>query len=77
MKNTYDLLDKFRNKAGAWQSQQQAERLKIDLKQVLSDSEYNELCIAHGHYQLGEGTNELYSVCKELMSKHQNNKANT
>lgn len=63
-------LDEFRNKAGAWQSQYKAEKLKIELKNLLTEDEYWKLVIAHSHYVTGEGEQELYDVCKQLMDKY-------
>lgn len=77
METTYEILDQFRNKAGAWQSQYQADKLKDQLKTALTDDDYTKLSIAHSHYKQGEGATELYDVCKELMNKYKTQKANT
>lgn len=63
-------LDQFRNKAGAWQSQAKADKLLLKLKELLPENEYWKLCIAHSHYNIGEGAEELYDVCKELYAKY-------
>jgi hypothetical protein len=63
-------LDEFRNKAGAWQGQDKAEKLKIELKNLLTEDEYRKLVIAYSHYVTGEGEVELYDVCKQLMDKY-------
>jgi len=75
--NTYiaAILDQFRNKAGAWQSQHKAEKLLSELKELLTEAEYLKLSVAHGHYQLGEGAEELYDVCKGLLLKYTNDQA--
>ena len=63
-------LNDFRNKGGAWQSQIIAERLLIKLKELLYDNEWWELKIAHTHYLIGEGSDELYNICKKLSEKY-------
>jgi disulfide oxidoreductase YuzD len=63
-------IDEFRNKSGAWQSQDKAEKLKSELKNLLTEDEYWKMVIAHSHYVIGEGEQELYDVCKELMDKY-------
>lgn len=70
MQTTKQIIDAFRNKAGAWQSQRQADKLKTKLKEVLADEDYTKLSIAHSHYKTGEGATELYEVCTELLKKH-------
>lgn len=67
---TYDLLVRFRNKAGAWQSQSQAQFLLAQLKSMLTDSEFWELRLSHQHYQLGEGAAELYDTCSKLEKRY-------
>jgi len=68
----YNTIDQFRQKAGAWQTQEKAEKLKAKLKDLLPEVEYWQIVIAHSHYITGEGTEELYDVCKELMAKYKN-----
>jgi hypothetical protein len=65
-----ELLEQFRQKAGAWQSQHKAVELKEKLKDLLPHDDYWQLVIAHSHYLTGEGTDELYKVCKNLISKY-------
>ena len=67
---TYQMLDRFRHKAGAWQSQGVARALLAGLKVVLTEEEYSRLSVAHTHYETGEGTAELYEVCSELLKKY-------
>lgn len=65
------LLEQFRQKAGAWQSQDAADRIAKQLESLLTDDEYLMLHIAHVHYRdCGEGTVELYDVCRKLISKY-------
>ena len=66
----YDLLEPFRNKAGACQSQDEANRIKSNLKPLLTEDEYFKLVIAHSHYYNGEGAAELYDVCNKLSEKY-------
>jgi hypothetical protein len=66
----YQTVDEFRNKAGAWQSQDKTSKLKTKLKYLLTEQEYWELSIAHSHYVIGEGATELYDICKKLMEKY-------
>lgn len=66
-----ELLEQFRQKAGAWQSQDKAEQIKKKLQEMLPDDEYMQLHIAHVHYRdCGEGTKELYDVAGKLISKY-------
>lgn len=66
----YNTLDEFRNKAGAMQSQDKAERIKKNLKNLLTEDEYWKITIAHQHFLLGEGSEELYDVCKLIIEKY-------
>lgn len=63
-------IDEYRQKACAWQSEAKANALQIELKKILPDEDYWKLVIARSHYKLGEGSSELYDVCKELILKH-------
>jgi len=63
-------LNSFRNEGGAWQSQLNAGRLLMELKEKLPDDEYRKLTVAHNHYLTGEGAEELYEVCTELSKKY-------
>lgn len=65
-----NTLNDFRNKGGARQSQTMADRLLIKLKKLLPDDDWWKLKIAHNHYLIGEGAEELYDVCKELSEKY-------
>lgn len=67
---TCSILNDFRNKGAAWQSQTRANKLLEKLKVLLLDDEWLKLKIAHSHYLTGEGAEELYEVCKELSKKH-------
>lgn len=64
--STITLIEQFRNKAGAWQSQDKVPTLFKQLEKILTPIEYNKLSIAYSHYTIGEGAEELYGVCKEL-----------
>ncbi len=68
MSNSYtlDLLERFRNKCGAWQSKYVSGQLLNKLRERLSDKEYTELSIAHNHYLIGEGSEEQYDIIKKL-----------
>lgn len=70
MNATQKLIDDFRQKACAWQSQNKANKLKQELKSILTEEEYWPLTVAHSHYLLGEGSAELYDICKQLMEKY-------
>ena len=63
-------LNDFRNKGAAWQSQIMADKLLVKLKEMLPDDEWRKLKVAHSHYLTGEGADELYDVCKELIEKY-------
>lgn len=63
-------LERFRNKCAAWQTQENANRLLRQLKKVLPEDEWWKLKIAHSHYVNGEGSEEVYSVCNELIKKY-------
>lgn len=69
-KKILNVLDQFRNKAGAWQSQAKASKLLFELKTLLKEDEWKELNIAHSHYLIGEGSEELYDVCKRIIQKY-------
>ena len=64
------LLERLRNKGGAWQSQYVAIQLLKELKKILPDRDYYLLCIAHSHYTIGEGAGELYESCNHLIKKY-------
>jgi hypothetical protein len=68
--NTLELIEKFRNKGGAWQSQDEANRVLSKLKILLEDDDWWKLKVAHSHYENGDGAVELYDVCKELTEKY-------
>lgn len=66
-----ELLEQFRQKAGAWQSQDAADRIAKQLQSLLTDDEYFMLRLGHTHYRdCGEGTKELYDACRKLISKY-------
>lgn len=65
-------LNVLRNKGAAWQSQTKDKgiNLIIKLKESLHYNEYQKLKIAHSHYLTGEGSDEFYDVCNELIEKY-------
>lgn len=69
-KQIIELIEQFRHKAGCHHTLVKAEYLRKQLKLVLSSEEFEKLDIAFSHYQLGEGSEELYSVCKELVTSY-------
>ena len=68
------LLEKFRNKAGCMHTQRVANKVKLELYDLLESNEFSELSTAHSHFTLGEGPEELYDVCKKLKEKYGNSK---
>ena len=71
MTSALNLIEQFRNKGCAWQSQYKADQLLRKLKEVLDHGDFQALSIAHGHYLLGGGAEEVYDLCKALKSKYQ------
>jgi predicted DNA-binding protein YlxM (UPF0122 family) len=67
---THTMLVAFRNKAGCLHTQYRAKQLYRELQALLTKEEYIALSTAYSHYQLGEGANELYSVCAKLEDKY-------
>ena len=71
-----ELLNKFRNKAGCIHSQYVTVQIFNELRDLLSKEDSVKLSIAHSHYQIGEGADELYNICNQLIQKYGNtNKA--
>jgi UDP-N-acetylglucosamine 2-epimerase len=66
-----EKLEQFRHKGAAWQSQNKAQRLLRELKDLLSEDEHYKLSLAHAHYETGDNTHEIYDTCKELIEKYQ------
>lgn len=64
------LLTEFRNNACAMQSQSKADNIRDELKEFITEDEHFKLRIAHTHFVLGEGPEELYGICKELRVKY-------
>ena len=70
MNKIIELIDEFRNKGCAWQSQNKAESILNKLKKLIEYDDWFKLYLAHNHYKLGEGVVELFDVCKELKVKY-------
>jgi hypothetical protein len=64
------ILDEFRNKAGCWRTEHKADRLLAQLKELIDDKDYWKLVVGYSHFHIGEGSEELYDVCKELSAKY-------
>lgn len=67
---TLSILTAFINSAGVQYKQHEANKLKQELKSILTGQEYQDLSIAHSHYIIGEGRDELDAVCKILIEKY-------
>lgn len=67
---TERLIEEFRNKGGARQGQGKAYQILRKLKSRLKEDDYKRLEIAHNHYGIGEGAEELYDVCKQLLKQY-------
>jgi hypothetical protein len=68
--STVLILEQFRNKAGCWRTQHKADKLLSELHDLLDKSDYQRLMISYSHFVIGEGAKELYTVCKDLVSKY-------
>lgn len=68
MSEKIDLLKQFQNKACAWQSQDKAKQIWVQLVPYLLEDERKKILIAWGHYKTGEGSQELHEVCKSIIA---------
>lgn len=58
------------NKGACIYTQPKAEKALLALKTLLLETDYNSISIAHSHYLIGEGGEELMQVCKGLKTKY-------
>mgnify|MGYP006935494557 CR=1 FL=1 len=65
-----NILDKFRQKAGCRRTKYKADKLLLQLKELIDDKDYMKLMVAYNHFHIGEGSEELYDTCKELITKY-------
>jgi len=65
-KEILNLLDKFRNKAWCYYTEEIAESHLRKLKKVITKEQYSRLSLAFSHFKIWEWALELYSICKEL-----------
>ncbi len=64
-------LNLFKNKGCVIYCQQKATKVLAELKIALSEKDYQALRLAHSHYLLGEGSQELWVVCNNLILKYE------
>lgn len=64
-----NLLKQFQNKACAWQSQQKAKQIWMQLLPYLTDDEKMNILVSWDHYETGEGSSELHKVCNSIILK--------
>lgn len=73
MKNPNPILiklEELRNKGTAWQTQHKAQKIMLELEEMLTEKEYLKLIIAHSHYINGNGAEELYDTIKEIKNNY-------
>lgn len=71
MGKTKELLIALRNKGACWHSQRKYYNILREVKPLITSEEYRDLCIAHSHYENGEGADEFYEICNKLIEKYQ------
>lgn len=73
MKNLNPILiklEELRNKGAVWQTQHKAQKIILELEEMLTEKEYLKLIIARSHYINGDGAEELYDTIKEIKNNY-------
>lgn len=70
--NKRKILEKFCSKAGCFHSQQSAHNLMNDLVEYLTIDQHGQLLIAWGHWDIGEGREELNEVRDKILKSWDN-----
>lgn len=71
--NTARILELMKSVGGCIQRREKAKQVLEELKGMLLTGEYQQVVTAVGHYQTGEGREELDRVCNRLIQKYRGN----
>jgi len=69
MKTTINLIEEFKSKACCYYTQKEAMSIWIKLEPLLNEEERFNIHLGWAHYQIGEGTAELFDECNKTIQR--------